>query len=61
MKTNITVSMCISRDFEIEVENCTPENLYDQFMIQYGLPLGVSNYATSDKWFVDDIEIINNE
>lgn len=61
MKVNITVSLCISKDFEIEVENCTPENLYNQFMIQHWFPSEVSNYIEDNKWFVDDIEIINNE
>lgn len=61
MKTNITVSLCITNEFEIEVDEATPENLYDAFMIQYGLPLGVSNYAEKDKWFVDDMEIIADE
>ncbi len=56
MKTNITVSLCISNDFVVNVEEATPENLYDAFMVQYGLPSEVSN----GKWFVDDLEIINN-
>lgn len=60
MKTNITVSLCISRDFEVEVGDTSPENLYDAFMIQHGLPLGVSNYVENNKWFVDDLEIIDN-
>jgi hypothetical protein len=60
MKTNITVSLCISNDFIVDVEEATPENLYDAFMVQYGLPLEVSNYAENGKWIVDDIEIINN-
>lgn len=61
MKTNISVSLCISNDFIVDVEDPTPENLYDAFMIQYGLPLGVSNYAENGKWLVDDLEIINND
>ena len=60
MKTNITVSLCISNDFIVDVEEATPENLYDAFMVQYGLPLGVSNFAEDGKWFVTDLEIINN-
>ena len=56
MKTNITVSLCISNDFIVDVEEATPENLYDAFMIQHGLPLEVSD----GEWIVDDIEIINN-
>lgn len=61
MKTNITVSLCISNDFVVDVEESTPENLYDAFIVQYGLPLGVSNYSKDGKWIVDDIEIINND
>ena len=53
MKTNITVSLCISNDFVVDVEEATPENLYDAFMAQHGLKDG--------KWLIDDIEIINNE
>lgn len=53
MKTNITVSLCISNDFEIEVEDCSPKNLYDAFIVQYGFP-------TLD-WKIDDLEIISNE
>ncbi len=61
MKTNITVSLCISNDFVVDVEEATPENLYDAFIVQHGLPLGVSNYSKDGKWIVDDIEIINND
>lgn len=60
MKTNITVSLCISRDFEVEVEDVKPDNLFDAFILQYGLPSDVSEYETKDKWLVDNIEIINN-
>ena len=61
MKVNIIVSLCINNDFIVDVEEATPENLYEAFMIQHGLPLGVSNYAENGKWIVDDIEIINND
>jgi hypothetical protein len=57
MKVNITVSLCISNDFIVDVEEATPENLHNAFMIQHGLPLEVSD----GKWLVDDLEIINND
>ena len=59
-KINITVSMCISNDFVVDAEDSTQEDLYDAFMTQYGLPLGVSSYSKDGKWIVDDLEIINN-
>lgn len=59
-KVNITVSMCISNDFIVDVEDSTPEDLYDAFMTQHGLPSGVSSYMQDKKWIVDDLEIINN-
>ena len=60
MKTNITVSLCISNDFVVDVEEPTPENLYEAFMTQYGFPLGVGDYPKKDKWLVDNLEIIND-
>lgn len=60
MKVNITVSLCISNDFTVDVEEATPENLHDAFITQHGLPLGVSDYSENGKWLVDDLEIINN-
>ena len=60
MKSNITVSLCISNDFVVDIEEATPENLYNAFLTQYGLPWGVSNYEEPGKWCVDNIDIINN-
>lgn len=57
MKSNITVSLCISNDFVVDIEEATPENLYNAFLTQYGLPLEVSD----GKWCVDNIDIINND
>ncbi len=56
MKSNITVSLCISNDFVVDIEEATPENLYNAFLTQYGLPLEVSDV----KWYFDNIYIINN-
>ena len=60
MKVPITVSLCISKDFEIEITDITEENLYDAFMLQKGLPLNVYDYPTDDGWCVDDMVINNN-
>ena len=57
MKVQITVSLCISNDCEIDVEDTSPENLYDAFMNQEGLPSEVYD----GRWVVDDLEIIPNE
>ena len=58
MKTKITVSLCISKDFEIDVEDNSL--LYDTFINQY-LPDNISEYSSEDdKWFIDNIEIIEN-
>lgn len=61
MKSNITVSLCISNDFVVDVEDNTPEDLYDAFMSQYGLPSEVSEYPKYGKWIVDNLEIISND
>lgn len=61
MKSNITVSLCISNDFIVDVEEITPESIYDAFLIQHGLPSKVSFFAENDKWVVDDLVIINND
>lgn len=60
MKVNITVSMCISNDFIVDVKEPTPENLYEAFMVQHGYPLGVNDYPNKDNWLIDDLEIIND-
>jgi len=60
MKVNITVSMCISNDFIVDVKEPTPENLHEAFMVQYGYPLGVSDYPKKDNWLIDDLEIISD-
>ena len=61
MKTNITVSLCISNDFIVDVEEATPENLYNAFIVQHGLPLVVSDYLKNGEWVIDDLEITNND
>jgi len=61
MKKKITISLTISNDFEIDIKEDTPKNVFDAFMEQHGLPVGVSMYAEENKWFVDDFEIIDNE
>lgn len=60
MEVNVLVSMCISKECTVVVEDCTPKNLYDEFMIQHGLPEGVSDYS-DDNWCINKIEIIKNE
>ena len=52
--------MCISNDFIVDVKEPTPENLYEAFVVQYGYPLGVSDYPNKDNWLIDDLEIIND-
>lgn len=57
MKVKITVSLCISNDYEIVVDNPSPENLYEAFMNQEGLPSEIYD----GKWVIDDLVIIPNE
>ena len=53
MKKKITISLTISNDFEIDIKEDTPKNVFDALMEQHGLPVGVSMYAEENKWFVD--------
>lgn len=57
MKVKITISLCISNDYEIVVDNPSPENLYEAFMNQEGLPSEIYD----GKWVIDDLVIIPNE
>ncbi len=60
MKVNATISLCISKDVELNVENADQEDIYEAFQIQEGYPLGVSDYPQDNKWVVDNISIISS-
>lgn len=61
MKVNATISLCISKDVELDVEkDATLKDIHNAFMVQEGYPLGVSDYPQDNKWFVDNISIISS-
>lgn len=61
MKVNATISLCISKDVELDIEkDATLEDIHNAFIVQEGYPLGVSDYLQDNKWIVDDISIISS-
>ncbi len=60
-KVKVCVSLCISREVEVEVEDeYNEDDLYYAFTEQESLPMGVYDYDTnnSDDWIVDDLTVV---
>lgn len=59
-KINVTVSMCISKDITLDVEENTLEDINEAFTLQCGYPIGVADLPKDGEWSVDEIEFIEN-
>lgn len=61
-KVKVCASLCISREVEVEVddEEYNEDDLYNSFVSQIDLPMGVYEYDNKDPeaWLVDDLTVV---